>query len=578
MKDNNIIKESFIFPARYLPGCFTNTSLYNELENILDSYEDVEDVLKENFNFSGEKITDFNGYKDQSAGLKKGVEPLNFCISKPNGANRVMSVVNPLVLIPLHFYINKHNNAILEEQISSKKNYESLSKFYFKNKEYTRYYNYDEEPFIVNYSTIYQNSYKTNLLIKQKISDGKYYQLSIDISNFYNSIYTHVISWDLVNENNKIIFDNLDFLNRTLNNNETKGIVIGPYTSSLFSEIILSKIDRIMISMYSDKDVNLSRYCDDYYFYCDVKEMLENEIIMVMSENLSKYKLDINMDKINIAEFPFISLNTIQTKNIYLLTKQIEEKKYDNEIIFIEDIMNEINKSIQINYTNCNYLLTILVSYIKDGKLTSANFTEETAEILLDFLLNMSFKQNMIVSKAFDLIINIFRLVDTDIDMDRIINKWIKKRNSRIFHLKEIVDIWLAYLIILFNVRTDIVDQYMLDLIEKNDLCTILVFEYIDVNNLYENYKEIIKNHLKTIENNVRSKYGNDWKKASYYSRYWLLFYTNNIRWKIHEKVGFKDTILNKFGINFLESDKHLRLFDIMFKKNIEFLNFDNIN
>lgn len=43
---------------------------------------------------------------------------------------------------------------------------------------------------------------------KHILSRGKYYKLYLDISNFFHSIYTHTISWE-VNENKKDIFDNL---------------------------------------------------------------------------------------------------------------------------------------------------------------------------------------------------------------------------------------------------------------------------------------------------------------------------------------------------------------------------------
>ncbi|UKI27162.1 MAG: hypothetical protein L6V91_00270 [Bacilli bacterium] len=65
-------------------------------------------------------------------------------------------------------------------------------------------------------------------------------------------------------------------MNRTLNRNETKGIVIGPYTSSLLSEIIISKVDRNIIQKCKEKDISFVRFCDDYDFFIQIqKESLE---------------------------------------------------------------------------------------------------------------------------------------------------------------------------------------------------------------------------------------------------------------------------------------------------------------
>lgn len=577
MSEINVVKESFVFPTKHLPNCFTNLNLYDKLDNIYNSYDNIEEILNDNFIHEAGKIKEFEGYNDNIFGLKKGTEPIDLYISKPNGANRIISVVNPLVLIPLHYYINKYHEEILEEQVNATDNYDSSSRFSFEEGQFIRLYDYDEVPTMLDYANVVQPNYQYNLLNKQKICDGKYYHLGVDINNFFNSIYTHTISWNLKNDANKIIFDNLDVLNRTLNRNETKGIVIGPYTSSLFSEIILSKVDRNIIQKCKEKDISFVRFCDDYDFYSDSKESLENDTRLLISESLSNYKLDLNMNKMKLEEFPFISLNTIQNKNVFLLMKRIEENAYEDKLEFIEDVMNEINNSVKIKYSNCKYLLKILTTKIKKNVITKDYFDNDTAEILLDFLINMMFKQNMISPDAFNLIVEIFNL--TELDKDRIIIKWIKKRNSRISHIKEITDIWLAYLIIKLNICNDESTKYMLVIMSKSDLGAILSFEYFNKNNLLGVYKRQIKEYLTNIKKELIKRYSNDWKKASYYSKYWLLFYTNCISWKIHTKQGFKNTILFETDLNNIMQDvklkKKLNLFKIMLDNDVKFIHFE---
>lgn len=577
MSEINVVKESFVFPTKHLPNCFTNLNLYDKLDDIYNSYDNIEEILNDNFILEAGKIKEFEGYNDNIFGLKKGTEPIDLYISKPNGANRIISVVNPLVLIPLHYYINKYHEEILEEQVNATDNYDSSSRFSFEEGQFIRLYDYDEVPTMLDYANVVQPNYQYNLLNKQKICDGKYYHLGVDINNFFNSIYTHTISWNLKNDANKIIFDNLDVLNRTLNRNETKGIVIGPYTSSLFSEIILSKVDRNIIQKCKEKDISFVRFCDDYDFYSDSKESLENDTRLLISESLSNYKLDLNMNKMKLEEFPFISLNTIQNKNVFLLMKRIEENAYEDKLEFIEDVMNEINNSVKIKYSNCKYLLKILTTKIKKNVITKNYFDNDTAEILLDFLINMMFKQNMISPDAFNLIVEIFNL--TELDKDRIIIKWIKKRNSRISHIKEITDIWLAYLIIKLNICNDESTKYMLVIMSKSDLGAILSFEYFNKNNLLGVYKRQIKEYLTNIKKELIKRYSNDWKKASYYSKYWLLFYTNCISWKIHTKQGFKNTILFETDLNNIMQDvklkKKLNLFKIMLDNDVKFIHFE---
>lgn len=574
---NNVVSDSLIFPTRHLPKCFSNRELYNRLDEIFNKYGSIEKILKDNFELDGNKIKEFKGYKNSIYGLKKGTEPIEFYIAKPSGANRVISIVNPLVLIPLHFYINKYHNEILAEQLETLNCYDSSSRYSYEEGTFVLYFDYDGDAVYVDYENVTQQNFQYNLLNKQKICDGKYYHLSVDINNFFNSIYTHTISWDLVNQEHKEIFDNLDILTRTLNNNETKGIVIGPYTSSLFSEIILSKVDRKIINECMVNDISYVRFCDDYDFYSDSKEKLENDIRLLISENLSKFKLDLNMSKMKLEEFPFISLNTIQNKNLFVLIKRIQENDYESELELVEDIMNEINNSIKIKYSNCNYLLKILSSQIKKEIIKKENFTEETGEILLDFLINMSFKQNMISTDAFNLILELFNLLE--LDNERIITKWIKKRNSRISHIKEITDVWLIFLIIKLNICNKAIDNYILNIMEKSDICSILVFEYLYKNNLLNTYKERIKKYLLDIKENMTYSYEHQWKSALYYSKYWLLFYTNCVRWKIHKKAGFKDTILKEANLEELvktpELKEKLNLFKIMLDCGIELIDFN---
>ena len=532
MNELRTVLEAFVFPSKHLPNCFNNNNLVNELDSIYSEYGSVESLLEDCFIIENNTIKTFDGYTDKIMGIKKGVEPLHFNISKPNGANRTMSIVNPVVLIPLHFYINKYNEEILKEQFKDEENYSSSSRFHYDEGNFIRYVDYDGNP------------------IEETYADEK----------------------------NKRLFDNFDILNRTLNGNETKGITIGPYTSSLFSEIILSKVDRAILDDCKKNNVNFTRFCDDYDFYSDSKDKLENDVRLTISESLSKYKLDLNMNKMKLEEFPFISLNTIQNKSVFLLMKRIEENDYgDNKLEFIEDIMNEINNSLKIKYSNCNYLLKFIISKIKKGIITKDYFDLDTAEILLDFLINMSFKYNMICSECFNLISEIFNLID--VDRERIILKWIVKRNSRKSHIKEIIDIWLSYLIIKYNVYNNDVDCFMLEIMNKSCVCSILSLEYFLNNNLLKKYKDNIKELLNNIKINLENRFGNDWKKASYFSKYWLLFYTNSIRWKIDRIDGFKDTILKDINLDNIIKDKELskkyNLFKVMKDKNVEFFSFE---
>ena len=99
---------------------------------------------------------------------------------------------------------------------------------------------------------------------------GNKYCVQADISNFYPSIYTHSVCWALVGKDvskkdrdDQKWFNKIDKAIRSCQDRESIGIHIGPDTSGIIAEIILSQIDKEL------KDFNFIRHIDDYKCYCE---------------------------------------------------------------------------------------------------------------------------------------------------------------------------------------------------------------------------------------------------------------------------------------------------------------------
>ncbi|EGQ8340475.1 ABC transporter ATP-binding protein, partial [Vibrio parahaemolyticus] len=148
-------------------------------------------------------------------------------------------------------------------------NYENLKSFFV----------YDK------YSSIF-NFYESD---EYHDCEGRYSYLSkLDISNCFDSIYTHSIAWAVYSKeyakNNlsqtKSTFPNVfDSLMQQLNYNETNGIVIGPELSRIFAEIILQAIDNDVIfdleknNVFFGVDYHIFRYVDDFFVFYDNQEV-----------------------------------------------------------------------------------------------------------------------------------------------------------------------------------------------------------------------------------------------------------------------------------------------------------------
>ncbi|WP_162901835.1 antiviral reverse transcriptase Drt4 [Aeromonas hydrophila] len=134
---------------------------------------------------------------------------------------------------------------------------------------------------------------------------GKKFIVHSDISNFYPSLYTHAIPWallgiDVAKSNlNEGPENDLDRLQRMMKRNETMGVAIGPGTSNIVSEIILFKVDRVL----RQHSFSFYRFIDDYTAFCDTYEQAE-QFIRVLSEQLSKFGLLLNIKKTEIKRLP----------------------------------------------------------------------------------------------------------------------------------------------------------------------------------------------------------------------------------------------------------------------------------
>lgn len=157
------------------------------------------------------------------------------------------------------------------------------------------------------------------------------YIVHTDISNFFPSIYTHSVPWAYVGkalskseDDGKKWFNKLDICLRTCQNKETIGLPIGPDTSNLVGELILSRIDKQLVS----KGYKFIRYIDDYKCYCEDRTEAE-EFIDNLSTLLEDYRLKINSKKTYIKELP----ETLNEPWVIDLRNYDFDKDIDNHII-----------------------------------------------------------------------------------------------------------------------------------------------------------------------------------------------------------------------------------------------------
>ena len=137
---------------------------------------------------------------------------------------------------------------------------------------------------------------------------GASHIVSADISKCFPSIYTHSIPWaihgkqhakkkrrDLTLEGNL-----LDKACQILSDKQTNGIAIGPHSSNVISEIILTKIDT---SLHEKGYINFFRNIDDYTFFAKSFQQSE-DFIRDLNMALREYELYLNDKKTLVKTVP----------------------------------------------------------------------------------------------------------------------------------------------------------------------------------------------------------------------------------------------------------------------------------
>lgn len=136
---------------------------------------------------------------------------------------------------------------------------------------------------------------------------GATHLVKADISKCFPSIYTHSIPWAIhgktkAKKNRDLHLEGnlLDRSCQILSDNQTNGLAIGPHSSNVISEIILTRIDETLLKRGYTR---LTRHIDDYAFYATSHHEAE-QFIRELNMALREYELYLNEKKTQIVELP----------------------------------------------------------------------------------------------------------------------------------------------------------------------------------------------------------------------------------------------------------------------------------
>ncbi len=249
----------------------------------------------------------------------------------------------------------------------------------------------------------YSNIHKFYESYKYHRCEKKYNKLfKFDISKCFDSIYSHSITWALLNK--EIVKDNIALSNGTfggnfdrlmthLNYGETNGIVIGPEFSRIFAELILQRIDRNVEINLREKeetihkvDYEIFRYVDDFFVFYN-NESTKDKILKYFRLELKEYKLYLNDSKTILYEKPIITEITIAKQKITellnkYLTYRINEDIPKDPIANTQEHKKEESEKIGSIYVSSNRLITKFKTIIKETQINYKDILNYTLALI----------------------------------------------------------------------------------------------------------------------------------------------------------------------------------------------------
>ena len=293
------------------PIIFSNSGFYRIVKCISEA--DVADYIKKAYE---EVVIENDLPKHHSAS-----SPFKFSILKNETKIRGLSLLHPRSQFFLKTFVQKNFSSII--YFCSKSNY-SLRKPARVASEYTPKVDENNNHMgvpsffsIAGIDRLYK-FFESNEFVRL---ESKFpFFASADISNCFNSIYTHTIPWathgksynSTVTKNTNLFANEFDQRMQRSNNNETNGIPIGNEISRIFAEILFQSVDVNIERNLSEHGYRLGveyqiyRYVDDFFVFALNRKVL-SKCLSEITHCLHELNFVLNDSKTNVYERPYFS-------------------------------------------------------------------------------------------------------------------------------------------------------------------------------------------------------------------------------------------------------------------------------
>ena len=504
-------------------------------DRIMDAIEDIQNKKTDCYILDDDDfITEFKSISSPPYLRKPGVESITFYDIKNNGSLREMQMPNLR-----HYLAFVYNTLFMYDDIFCKLYTNSNNNHYINNsnsylmfeKTFEINTGYDETSIDIEAGVFAEKNNKITGSAMLYNNRKNYYQkqssytykLSLDLESFFPNLYTHYFHRIYNKEPFKSLnfpekyFIFLDKFHQRINDNQTKGIPAGIFSSHVAAELLLLCVDYQVGNLLKGKDISYIRYVDDFTFFSNSQESLD-DLKIQLQQILNEYRLRINGNKTQLVpcvfDYPKVDMEEISNELDWLIDKESIELN-DNKLFHLKKYFAKCitNK----NYPQIKSCLTLFERKISNSLIDLKN----TENDLFSYLIQLSQTNVILASKSYSVINSIIKnSTNKDTYIDFLLH------NSDSIDLKysnTILQIW-HYYVITNNCDSDTIDELIKKLNTRNNnpiIISMLVKKGSKNNTDLFNY---IKNEYSMLSNN------NNWKSEIMNSKLWLPLFIIKIK------------------------------------------------
>ncbi|EQB7290273.1 RNA-directed DNA polymerase [Escherichia albertii] len=448
----------------------------------------------------------------------QGYDCVEYSSTRYNNFPRVLSLIHPRAYAQLA----KHLYESWDEIRKIKENKNSMIKPEM---------HPDGRLFIMNYEDA-----ETRTVRELNDGFGRRFKVKTDIAGCFNNIYSHSIPWAVVgvnkaktsmnkHKNSQDVHwsDRLDYYQRQTRRGETHGVPVGPATSSIVCEIILSSIDNIL----ENKGFLFRRYIDDYTCYCKTHDEAK-EFLHVLGTELSKLKLSLNLHKTKITSLP----STLNDDWVSLLSINSPSKRVfrnnDSDILSASEVISFLDYAVQLHLTNgggsiLKYAISLIINKVD----------EASAREMYDYVLNLSWHYPILIPYLDVLHPKININDEVRLKLNEVLNSCIDNKFSDGMA-------WVLYYCLKYSID---IDSCLISKIFENGDCLSICI--LDKTGRYDKEIEEFSKNIVSLD----YLYEVD--------KYWILFYQ-----RFYSGKGYNPynddccfDIMKTYGVNFMPDD-----------------------